>query len=296
MRRTRWFGLVVVSGFAVVSCGPTPGNGPGDIAARNGGSSTSSVVAPPTSPAGTTEPAAPTSWFWDGPTEAYVTTGAPPDCPTPLVEAGGLVDLSDVMEKYQPGRVSDGEYLINGSFRWSSADMPYPETITVTMPFDGYVTGAWQFLKSGAYLFGLNLVHPCGLMLRLSKMHEPSPEVKALLDQMGPAAEKDSRETFYTPGLWLTEGTVLATSVGVPPPNPQPDVVGAQLDVAILDLRTRNPQIPADFDFTRWSGSAAPQYVFYARCFYQDGYFAEEALIEAIPVGGSPDSDTCVTS
>lgn len=247
-----------------------------------------------------TEPTQPVSWSWDEASASYVPTGTPADCPSPLIEAGTLVDLSQVQSKLIPGQARDGEYLVNGTFRWSGPDQPYPDGVTVTMPFDGYVTGAWQFLKAGSYLFGLNIVHPCGLMVRLSKMHDPSPEVKsAILDALGEAREKDSRETFYNPGIWLPKGTVLATSVGVPPPNDQTDVIGAQLDVAILDLRARNPQIPSDFDFEKWSGSAAPQYVFFQVCFYEGDYMApaDRTLISQLPLGGGgPESDTCTTS
>lgn len=306
MRRTsalaRIGGVVAVTAcLALSACGPSEGTGPGDVAGGDVAGGGDGGAAPTTEAAATTVAPAPdvaVSWYWDDATSTYLATGAAPECPSPLVDEGALLDLGGVQSKLIPGQVRDGEYLVNGTFRWSSQGQPYPETVTVTMPFDGYVTGAWQFLKSGAYLFGLNLVHPCGLMLRLSKMHDPSPEVRAeVLDGLGEARERDSRETFYRPGVWLAKGTVLATSVGIPPsPSTPSDVVGAQLDVAILDLRARNPQIPEDFDFQRWSGSAAPQYVHYARCFYEGGYFSasEEAAIVAIPRGGGgPESDTC---
>ena len=306
MRRSIWTGFVCAALVAGTGCGPTPGNGPGDIAASESqppasvtGSDGQDAVDTTLAPVDTEAPK-PVSWSWDEASVSYVPTGAPPDCPSPLIDQGALIDLSTVQSKLLPGQARDGEYLVNGTFRWSGPDQPYPTDVVVTMPFDGYITGAWQFLKAGAYLFGLNIVHPCGLMVRLSKMHDPSPEVKsALLDAMGEARERDSRETFYNPGIWLPKGTVLATSVGVPPPNEQTDVVGAQLDVAILDLRARNPQIPTDFDFQAWSGSAAPQYVFFQVCFYQGDYMAaaEQQLIEALPLGGgTSESDTCVTT
>ena len=247
----------------------------------------------------TVDPSVPNSWFWDDKTQTYISTGVAPECPAPLIDAGGLVDLSKVKSFLVPGQVRDGEYLVNGTFRWSSAGQPFPN-ITVTMPFDGYVTGSWQFLKSGAYLFGLNLVHPCGLMVRISKMGTPSPEIKSsILDKMGAATERGSQETFYNPGFWITKGTPLASTVGIAPPNKSPDVVGAQFDLAILDLRTKNPQIPADFDFEKWSGSAAPQYVWYAHCIYQGDYLSDsdEALIRKMPLlNNDPQSDTCTSS
>lgn len=242
----------------------------------------------------TVNPSTPNSWFWDDKSRTYKATGTAPECPTPLIEAGGLVDLSQVQSFLVPGQVRDGEYLVNGTFRWSSAGQPFPN-VAVTMPFDGYVTGSWQFLKSGAYLFGLNLVHPCGLMVRISKMGSPSPEIQtSILSEI--ATERGSQENFYNPGFWITKGTPLATSVGIAPPNKSPDVIGAQFDLAILDLRTKNPQIPTDFDFDKWKDSAAPQYVWYARCFYEGDYIAEsdEALIRKMPLlNKDPRSDTC---
>lgn len=247
----------------------------------------------------TLDPSIPTSWYWDDASQTYKATGAAPECPVPLIGAGELVDLGKVKSFLVPGQVRDGEYLVNGTFRWSSAGQPFPN-IAVTMPFDGYVTASWQFLKSGSYLFGLNLVHPCGLMVRISKMGTPSPDIKAtILDPMGSATERGSQETFYKPGFWLTKGTPLASTVGIAPPNKSPDVVGAQFDVAILDLRAKNPQIPADFDFAKWSGSAAPQYVWYAHCFFQGDYIAEsdKVLIQKLPLlNNDPRSDTCTSS
>ncbi len=240
--------------------------------------------------------AAPASWFWDDPSQTYKSVGdAPPDCPTPLIEKGALTNISKVKSKSQPGQLRDGEYLINGTYRWSSQGQPYPKKIVVKMPFDGYVTGAWQFKKGGAPLFGVNLVHPCGLMLRLSKMATPSADFKAkVLDQLPPAQEMDSRETFFTPGIWLPKGTPIATSVGIGPPN-APDLIGAVLDIAIVDLRAPNPQIPSDFQ----GPQAAPQYLYYGHCFYQGGYLSkeEETFVAKLPITNkNPKSDTCVAS
>ena len=227
------------------------------------------------------------SWSWDHTTETYVSTGTPPDCPTTLVEKNSLLDFSLVRAKLVPGQVRDDEYLVNSSFGWMGKGQPLPSDIRVTAPFDGYVTGVWQFLKNGSYLFGLNLVHPCGLMLRLSKMATPSDEVNdKLLKSLGEAKERGSQETFLEPGIWLTRGTLLASGVSA----------FWQLDVTILDLRSRNPQVPADFDFKRWESSAAPQYVWYARCTYQPPYFSNEEieLIKNLPlINDDPKSDLC---
>lgn len=238
------------------------------------------------------EPGRAASWYWQEQSSTYQPLGVPPSCPAPLITKGALVDLGAVVSKAQPGQVRGGEYLVNGTLRWSSNDQPYPKRIVVRMPFDGYVTGAWQFRLGGAYMFGANLVHPCGLMVRLSKMRTPSPAfASAVLRKLPPAREKDSRETFFTPGIWLTKGTVIATAVGVAPPN-APDLVGAYLDLAILDLRTPNPQT-----LSSAARDAAPQYVRYGRCFYQGDYLskAEQDLLAQLPISNDDStSDTCI--
>ena len=230
---------------------------------------------------------APVSWSWDHTSETYVSTGNPPECPTTLVEEDSLLDFSLVRAKLVPGQVRDDEYLVNSSFGWMGKGQPLPSEVRITVPFDGYVTGVWQFLKDGSYLFGLNLVHPCGLMLRLSKMADPSDEVtEKLLKSLGEAKERGSQETFLDPGVWLTRGTLLASGVSK----------FWQLDVTVLDLRSRNPQVPADFDFKRWESSAAPQYVWYARCTYVTPYFSdgEIELIKNLPlINDDPQSDLC---
>jgi hypothetical protein len=229
----------------------------------------------------------PVSWSWDDSSESYVSTGTPPECPSTLIATNALLDFSQVRAKLVPGQVRDDEYLVNSSFGWMGKGQPLPSEVRITVPFDGYVTGVWQFLKDGSYLFGLNLVHPCGLMLRLSKMADPSGEVKdELLYPLGEAKERASQETFLKPGVWLTRGTLLASGVSK----------FWQLDVTILDLRTRNPQVPADFDFKKWESSAAPQYVWYARCTYQQPYFSDEEidLIRNLPlINDDPKSDLC---
>lgn len=227
------------------------------------------------------------SWSWDHTSETYVSTGTPPECPTTLIEPGSLLDFSLVRAKLVPGQVRDDEYLVNSSFGWMGKGQPLPSEVKITAPFDGYVTGVWQFLKDGSYLFGLNLVHPCGLMLRLSKMADPSDEVTdKLLKSLGEAKERGSQETFLDPGVWLTRGTLLASGVST----------FWQLDVTVLDLRSRNPQVPSDFDFKKWEASAAPQYVWYARCTYMKPYFSDEEIgyITKLPlINDDPKSDLC---
>lgn len=236
---------------------------------------------------GTDSSDSPVSWSWDDASESYVSTAEPPECPTTLIATNALLDFSQVRAKLVPGQVRDDEYLVNSSFGWMGKGQPLPSEVRVTVPFDGYVTGVWQFLKDGSYLFGLNLVHPCGLMLRLSKMANPPDGVKEqLLKPLGEAKERASQETFLKPGVWLTRGTLLASGVSK----------FWQLDVTILDLRTRNPQVPADFDFKRWESSAAPQYVWYARCTYQQPYFSDEEveIIQNLPlINSDPKSDLC---
>lgn len=235
------------------------------------------------------------SWFWEDSSKSYKPIGNPPSCPNNLIADSALVDLSQVKYKSLPGQARDGEYLVNGTFRWSSEGEKYPEKTLITMPFDGYITASWQFLHSDAYMFGLNLTHPCGLMLRISKMSIPGPEIKTLvLDALGEAKELDSRENFYQPGIWIKKGTVLATNVGVAPPNKSRDLIGAQFDVAIIDLRTKNTQIPENFDFKKWEGSASPQYVFYGRCAWDYFSTSDQARIAAIALlGTNSKSDTC---
>ena len=46
---------------------------------------------------------------------------------SPLIDDGALVDVSAVTSKLWPGQVRDGEYLVNGTFRWSGPDEPFPE-------------------------------------------------------------------------------------------------------------------------------------------------------------------------
>lgn len=222
-------------------------------------------------------------------------TGTPPECPSTLIDGGGLVDVTRVRSKAVPGQPRDGEYLFYGNFRWSSVGQPFPDDVAVTAPFDGYVTSAWQYLNKGQYMFGLNLVHPCGLVLYLSKMRAAGQEIQSLvLDKLPEAREKDSRGITFEPGIPVKKGTVIATSVGVSPPAPQ-DLIGAQLDVGIVDMRSRTPQIGDDFDFATWT-NASKETVLYGRCAWDYLSAGDRAIVAGLPLtGGTLESDTCTS-
>ncbi|MDP1851862.1 MAG: hypothetical protein Q8K48_05540 [Candidatus Planktophila sp.] len=208
----------------------------------------------------------------------------------PLIATGDLLDFSKVVSIVQPGQIRGGSYKPHAGLRWSEFG-GYVKGVTITAPFDGQISAAAQYISDGNYQFLLNIIHPCGIMLRLGHMLQPSDFVKSVLNSIPPAVENDSRESFLQ-GVFIKKGQVIATEVGMPPPAP-PDSLGTFIDLGIVNLRAKNPLLPANF-----SSNADKKYSVYSVCWYEGDYFSIEdrTKVQKLPFSnGDPTSDYCKT-
>ncbi|NDD73309.1 MAG: hypothetical protein EBZ52_09085, partial [Actinobacteria bacterium] len=117
--------------------------------------------------------------------------------------------------------------------------------MTITAPFDGEIQAVAHYIESGNYQFTVNIIHSCGIMLRLGHLRVPSEVMKNVLNTIPAAREGDSRETFVT-GFSITKGQIIATEVGMIAPA-GPDSFGTFMDLGIVDLRTKNAKLAAGF-------------------------------------------------
>lgn len=228
-------------------------------------------------------------WNWMDNESKWVANGTPPNCTTPIIPTGALLDFSKVLSLIQPGQIRGGSYKPHGGLRWSAYGTYTPD-VKISVPFDGVVVQAWQYLVGGIYQFGVNIESPCGIMVRIGHMHIRSAQFTQILSSLPAAAENDSREYPINPPAAVKMGDVIATGVGMPAPAPA-DSLGAYIDFGLLDLRHANPVLPANY-----SANADVKYSKYSLCWYQGGYLSpsDQALAAKLPLAnGDSTSDYC---
>jgi len=232
----------------------------------------------------TTKPSAGVvKWSYNG--SAWAPTGTPAACPQPLIAQGALLDFSKAVSKVQPGQSRGGSYKPHGGLRWSEYGK-YVSGVTITAPFDGEIQAVAHYIESGNYQFVVNIIHPCGIMLRLGHLRVPSDVMKNVLNTIPAARENDSRETFVT-GFSISKGQTIATEVGMIAPA-GPDSFGTFMDLGIVDLRSKNASLPAGF-----TSNADARYSRYSVCWYVGNYFSE---VDRTTAQRLPDSNGDATS
>lgn len=234
-----------------------------------------------------TSPASAVRWQWDDRTLRWAPTGKPPACTYPVIPAGALLDFGSAVSILQPGQSRGGSFKPHGGIRWSNYGQ-YVSGVRVTAPFDGVVTKAWHYTMDGTYQFGVDIVSPCGFMVRLGHLLTPSPEFKGILGTLPPAAPDDSRETLLNPPAPVKAGTAIATDVGDPSPA-NPDFLGTFIDFGLLDLRSPNSSVDSSS-----STNAANEYSSYSVCWYEGEYLAaaDRAVIAALPFANGDSRST----
>jgi len=245
------------------------------------------VVTPSPSPTpASTSNKAPVAWRFDG--KEWISQGSVPQCPSPLIPTGELLDFSKVLSIVQPGQIRGGSYKPHAGLRWSEFG-GVVKGISIKAPFDGEVVAAAQYISEGNYQFTINIIHPCGIMLRLGHLLEPSDSIKKILSTIPPAIENDSRESFLS-GTFIKKDQLIASEVGMVPPA-SPDSLGTFMDLGIVDLRKKNPALDSSF-----KSNADVKYSLYSVCWYEGNYFSDSDRARVINLpfsNGDATSDYC---
>lgn len=249
------------------------------------------MPAPSQSPSRSSTPPSNSQVIWDWNGDKWVANGNAPQCTLPIIPTGALLDFSKVLSLVQPGQSRGGSYKPHGGLRWSAYGTYTPD-VKISVPFDGVVVQAWQYLVGGIYQFGVNIENSCGIMVRLGHMQIPSVRFSQILSSLPVAAENDSREYQINPPTAVKTGDVIATGVGMPAPAPA-DSLGAYIDLGLLDLRHVNPVLG-----TNYAPNADVKYAKYSLCWYQGNYLSpsDQSLAAKLPLAnGDPTSDYCST-
>jgi hypothetical protein len=167
-------------------------------------------------------------WEYDG--TAYRVHGTPPPCPDPILQPP--TDLALATSILYPGQTRGGEYKPHGGFRF---DGLVNTDVDVVSPLDGEIVHAARYLVSGDQQYTFDIVHPCGIKIRVGHLLELPPAMQAIADQLPPAQELDSRTHPVEPPVAVAVGEVLGTAVGVH------EGTNVFFDFGVYDLRQPNP-------------------------------------------------------
>lgn len=190
---------------------------------------TSQASAAPTTSI-TAIPAAPSvRWELSGEGGWAPVDGTPPPCADPLVLTTP-VDLTKVTSILYPGQRRP-DYKPHGAFRFDGT--PNDE-VDVVAPMAGLVVRGARFLVGGELQYTLDIIDPCGIMVRLGHLLELEPALATRYEELPEAQENDSRTERFEPPIEVFAGDVLATAVGLRANQ------NTFVDFGVFDLRTKN--------------------------------------------------------
>lgn len=208
-------------------------------------------------------------WSFNG--ISWSPTGSASKCPDPFV-LRTPVDMGLVTGALWPGQ-QRGAYVAHGGFRFdSSAD----QKVTVRAPTGSHLVQASQYLEGSEVQYLLFFSVPCGFFYRFDHVSVVPPVIADALKDLPPATSGDSRTTFINPPLWVEEGEVVGTSVGISASN-------VFVDFGLYDVRAPNNVTPAP----AWADLFAADKEFgrYGVCIFDYLPLADGDLMRSLPTG-----------
>lgn len=221
---------------------------------------------------------------WDNSNDAngWMAFGTPPACPEPFV-IQPPVDLSQVTGILYPGQ-SRPDYKPHGGFRLDNA---ISNAVSYASPIDGEIIRGARFLAGGEIQYTFDIVHPCGMMVRVGHLLELLPKFQVIVSQFPAATEGDSRTTRVTPPVQVTKGEEIARKIGLSTGGL--NVFG---DMGLFDLRQKN-EASKNPAYAAAHGVELEQH---ALCWFDNLTAADEARVRSLPAGdpkAGKSSDYC---
>ncbi|MCH9017105.1 MAG: hypothetical protein IIB89_05015 [Chloroflexi bacterium] len=194
-----------------------------------------------------------------------------PICAEPL----GLqtpVDMNKVTAALWPGQ-SRGGYKGHGGFRFDSSSA---DSIIVRAPISAHLVQAARYLEGNEEQILLFFSSPCGFFYRFDHVSGLAPKIEEALQVITGPVTTDSRTTFMSPPLWVEQGEVVGTSVGIPPSN-------IFVDFGLYDVRQPNNVTPDP----AWADSFANDKEFghYGVCFFDYLPGTDGQTLRSLPTG-----------
>ncbi len=207
-----------------------------------------------------------------------------PNCPAqPMLTAP--TDLSKVTSVLYPGQTR-GSYKPHGGLRF---DNNTNNTVTVVAPFDGYIVKATRNFAEGTteIQYGFDIMSNCGVMTRFGHLQELPDNLQKIVDKL-PEANASSRIENVNPPVFIKQGEVLATKVGIISEK------NTFFDWGVYDYRQENEASKASAYKTAHPQS---EHAWYAVCWLQDWLPASDTtILTKLPAGGGENgksSDYC---
>ena len=218
--------------------------------------------------------------------------GTPPACPNPF-QLVTPADLTKATALLYPGQErhgaifagAGGNYKPHGGFRFDDSKN---SDVMVKSPISGYVYRGSQYLLDGEIQYTFDIVHPCGMMVRVGHLRALSETFQAYANAFPAAAEGDSRTERIQGFPAVKAGDPIATSVGITADS------NVFFDLGVYDLRKKNAvsqtvtyqQAHADNKELAW----------HAVCWFDMLPTSDEKKIKSLPPGdpiSGKNSDYC---
>ena len=239
---------------------------------------------PETSQIASAPPAPTAALSWQQTAGGWQAVGSVPDCPAqPMMTLPA--DLSQVTSILYPGQTRGGNYKPHGGFRFDNRPN---NDIAVEAPLDGFLVRGSRYLELGEVQYAIDIMHNCGIMYRFDHLRVLSPAVQAIADTWPAPSEGDSRTNPVQPPLAITQGMVLATSVGFEQTN------NVGFDWGVYDFRTEN-EASASAAYQAAHAQDA-ELAWHAVCWFDWLPRSDQAAVRGLPAGDSTSgtaSDYC---
>jgi hypothetical protein len=211
----------------------------------------------------------PIIWSFNG--TSWSSNSTPPECPNPYI-IQTPIDVNKVTAALWPGQVR-GDYKGHGGFRFNDTD---GANINVRAPVDSYLVQASQYLSGGDKQYLLFFSVPCGYFYRFDHIRTLPENLQEALKDLPPAIEGNSRTTRLNPPLFIRQGEIVGTSVGIFPSN-------IFVDFGLYDVRSPNNITPNP----TWKNLFQQdiQFGHYGVCFFDYLPADHEQILKSLPTG-----------
>jgi len=208
-------------------------------------------------------------WSFNGTT--WSPNGTPPSCSDPFV-LQTPVDMSLVTMALWPGQ-QRGAYVAHGGFHFDSNEH---NDITVRAPIGSHLVQASRYLEGDDEQILLFFSVPCGFFYRFDHVRTVSPKIADALKFIPAPTSGDSRTTFVNPPVWVEQGEVIASSVGIIPSN-------IFVDFGLYDVRAPNNIMPNP----AWANlfAADKEFGHYGVCFFDYLPGNDGETMRSLPTG-----------
>lgn len=168
--------------------------------------------------------------IWQQTQSGWKSTGTPQACSNqPMLKSP--IDVSKATSILYPGQKRGGNYKPHGGFRFDSSKN---SDITVSAPIDGFLARGGRYLAEGEVQYTFDVMNNCGVMYRVGHLREIPANLQKIADTWPEPQEGASQTQAISPGVFVKQGEILATSVGIV------GTKNAFFDLGVYDYRQEN--------------------------------------------------------